>query len=98
MEISGVFMDSTWSHDLGFSWSWSEAQKGAEDKGLIKALVGGLPMTPIHCHRVVASQGQEDLTRNKPQNDVLEMLHNTFFWSGGPDVDCSNNDYFYDIN
>jgi len=40
MGISGVFMDSTWSHDLGFYWSWSEAQKGAKDKGQIKALVG----------------------------------------------------------
>jgi len=37
-------MDNTWSHGLGFYWSWSEAQKGAEDMGQIKALVGGLPV------------------------------------------------------
>jgi len=46
MGISGVFTNNTWSHDLGFYWSWSEAQKGA--KGQIKALVGGLPVTTIH--------------------------------------------------
>jgi len=45
MGISGVFMNNTWSHDLGFYWSWSEAQKGANDKGQIEALVGGLPVT-----------------------------------------------------
>jgi len=45
MGFHGVFMDKTWSHDLGFYWSHSEAQKGTEDKGQIKALVGGLPVT-----------------------------------------------------
>jgi len=45
MGISGVFMNNTWSHDLGFYWSWSEAQKGAEDMGQIKALGEGLPVT-----------------------------------------------------
>jgi len=45
MGFHGVFMDSTWAHDLGFYWPQSEAQKGAGDKGPIKALVGGLPMT-----------------------------------------------------
>jgi len=45
MGFYGVFMDSTWAHDLGFYWSWSEAQKGAKDMGQIKAPVGGLPMT-----------------------------------------------------
>jgi len=44
MGFHDVFMNNTWSHDLGFYWSWSEAQKGAEDKGQIKALVGGLPV------------------------------------------------------
>jgi len=45
MRISGVFTNKTWSHDMGFYWSWSEAQKGAEDKGQIKVLVGVLPVT-----------------------------------------------------
>jgi len=34
-----VFMDETWAYDLGFYWSWSEAQKGAKDMGTIKALI-----------------------------------------------------------
>jgi len=38
-------MGNTWAHDLGFYWSFSEAQKGAEDKRQIKALLGGMPMT-----------------------------------------------------
>jgi len=39
MGFHGVFMDNTWSYDLGFDWSRSEAQKGAKDTGQIKALV-----------------------------------------------------------
>jgi len=42
---SWVFTNNTWSYDLGFYWSWSEAQKGGKDKGQIKSLVGGLPVT-----------------------------------------------------
>jgi len=37
-------MDNIWSCDLGFYCSLSEAQKGAEDKEQIKALVGQLPV------------------------------------------------------
>jgi len=47
MGFHGVFIDTTWSQGLGFYWSRSETQKGAEDMGQIKALVGGLPMTPM---------------------------------------------------
>jgi len=45
MGFYDVFMDNSWSHYLGFYCSLSEAQKGAEDRGQIKALVGGLPVT-----------------------------------------------------
>jgi len=45
------FMDNSWSLYKGFYCSLSEAQKRAEDKGQIKALLGGLPVTqaPIKC-------------------------------------------------
>jgi len=39
-------MDNSWAHDMGFYCSLSEAQKGAENRGQIKALVGWLPVTP----------------------------------------------------
>jgi len=45
MGFHNVFMDNSWSHYQGFYCSLSEAQKGAEDKGQIKALLGGLPVT-----------------------------------------------------
>jgi len=41
MGFHDVFMDNSWSHYQGFYCSLSEAQKGAEDRGQIKALVGG---------------------------------------------------------
>jgi len=40
------FMMFSWTI-LGFYCSWSEAQKGAEDRGQIKALLGGLPVTIV---------------------------------------------------
>jgi len=33
-------MNNSWAHDLCFYLSWSEVEKGAEDMGQIKALVG----------------------------------------------------------
>jgi len=39
-----VFMDNTWAHDMGFYCSFSEAQIGANDRGQIKALLGGMPV------------------------------------------------------
>jgi len=41
----GVSMDISWAHYKGFYCSLSEAQKGAEDKGKIKAQLGGMPAT-----------------------------------------------------
>jgi len=51
MGFHGVFMDNTWAHEMGFYCSFSEAQKGAEDKRQIKALLGGMPVrvAPIKC-------------------------------------------------
>jgi len=46
MGFYDVFMDNSWAHDMGFYCSLSEAQKGAENRGQIKALVGWLPVTP----------------------------------------------------
>jgi len=45
MGFHDVFMDNSWSHYKGFYCSLSEAQRGAEDRGQIKALVGGMPVT-----------------------------------------------------
>jgi len=45
MGFHGVFMDIIWSHMAwAFICSFSEAQKGAEDMGQIKALIGQLPV------------------------------------------------------
>jgi len=41
----GVFMDISWALYKGFYCSLSEAQKGAEDKGQIKAQLGQMPAT-----------------------------------------------------
>jgi len=45
MGFYGVFMDIFWVLYKGFYCSLSEAQKGAEDKGQIKAQLGWLPAT-----------------------------------------------------
>jgi len=47
MGFYDVFMDNSWAHSMGFYCSLSEAQKGAEDRGQIKALVGWLPVTMV---------------------------------------------------
>jgi len=47
MGFYGVSMDISWAHYKCFSFSLSEAQKGAEDKGQIKAQLGGLPATSL---------------------------------------------------
>jgi len=47
MGFHNVFMENSWSHYQGFYCSLSEAQKGAEDRGQIKELVGGMPVTPF---------------------------------------------------
>jgi len=44
MWFHGVFMDISWALYKGFYCSLSEAQKGAEDKGQIKAQLGGMPV------------------------------------------------------
>jgi len=45
MGFHGVFMDISLAHNKGFYCSLSEAQKGAEDKGKMKAQLGGMPVT-----------------------------------------------------
>jgi len=45
MGFYGVFMDISRALYKGFYYSLSEAQKGAEDKGQIKAQLGRLPAT-----------------------------------------------------
>jgi len=40
----GVFMYISWALYKGFYCSLSEAQKGAEDMGQIKAQLGGMPV------------------------------------------------------
>jgi len=48
MGFYGVFMDISWALYKGFYCSLSEAQKGAKDKGQIKAQLGGMPVTEIY--------------------------------------------------
>jgi len=45
MGFHGVFMDISWVLYKGFYCFLSEAQKGAEEKGQIKAQLGGMPVT-----------------------------------------------------
>jgi len=43
--MRSVAVSYSWSHYKGFYCSLSEAQRGAKDRGQIKALVGWLPVT-----------------------------------------------------
>jgi len=60
MGFHGDFMDISWALYKGFYCSLSEAQRGAEDKGQIKAQLGGMPVrhvplnenTPCQIHGV----------------------------------------------
>jgi len=83
MGISGVFMNNTWSHDLGFYWSWSEAQKGANDMGQIKALVGGLPVTILPLVRIPCFHNRNlaklRVTRDSNISDCLRSKEHDFF-------------------
>jgi len=51
--LYGVFMGIYWALYKCFFFSFSEAQKGAEDKGQIKAQLGGRPATPFTLKRAL---------------------------------------------
>jgi len=67
MGFYGVFMDISWVLYKGFYCSLSEAQKGAEDKGQIKAQLGWLPVREAAKNELREFIGLEEISKPTTQ-------------------------------